>query len=60
MADVSDIKSKLDAARQFAIKDGAVEARIRSLDGVEMLLIELIREMRDINEKLDLAAAKSS
>lgn len=60
MADVSDMKSKLDAARRFAIKDGAAEARIRSLDGIEMLLVEVISELRDLNKKLDLVAVKSA
>ena len=53
MADVSDIVEKLDDARRFAIQDGDEVAKIRSRDGMEMLLIEVISELRDISGKLD-------
>lgn len=60
MADLSDVRRKIDDARRYAIEEGPAEARIRSLDGIEMLLIEVIGELRDISEKLDKRPAEPS
>ena len=51
MADVSDIERNVDSARNFAVEDRDAMA-IRMFDGIAYLLIEVIRELREIKEEL--------
>ena len=53
MADVTDIEEMVASARSFATQDGGIAIGIRIFDGVAELLVEVIRELRQINEKLD-------
>lgn len=51
MADVSDIERNIDNARDFAAEDPNAVG-IRMFDGIAYLLIEIIRELREIKEEL--------
>lgn len=52
MADVEDIQELVKDARDFAISDDGGAQAIRTFDGIAELLVEIIRELREINEKL--------
>jgi hypothetical protein len=56
MADVSDIERNVDSARNFAAEDRDAMA-IRMFDGIAYLLIEIVRELREIKEELDTQGA---
>lgn len=51
MADVSDIERNVNSARNFAAEDRDAMG-IRMFDGIAYLLIEIIRELREIREEL--------
>ena len=51
MADVSDIERNINSARNFAAEDRDAMS-IRMFDGIAYLLIEIIRELREIREEL--------
>ena len=57
MADVSDIERNIDSARKFAA-DGRDAMGIRMFDGIAYLLIEIIRELREIKEELHTQSAR--
>lgn len=51
MADVTDIERNIHSARNFAAEDRDAMG-IRMFDGIAYLLIEIIRELREIKEEL--------
>jgi hypothetical protein len=51
MAEISDIERNIESARNFAA-DGGEAMGIRMFDGLAYLLIEIIRELREIKEEL--------
>lgn len=53
MTDVSDIEKKIKEARAFIIADDGVAAGIRAFDGIPDLLLEVIRELRRVNDNLE-------
>ena len=52
VVDMSDIDEMTQAARRFAVEDGGVAIGIRMFDGIADLLTEVIRELREIKERL--------
>jgi hypothetical protein len=57
MANVDDIERNIDNARHFAAEGGTATS-IRMFDGIAYLLIEVIRELREIKEELHVRNAK--
>ena len=57
MVDVSDIERNIDSARNFAA-DGRDAMGIRMFDGIAYLLIEIVRELREIKEELNAQGAR--
>ena len=57
MVDVSDIERNIESARNFAA-DGRDAMGIRMFDGIAYLLIEIVRELREIKEELNAQGAR--
>jgi len=53
MADVNDIVGKVADARSWILEDGGAAAGIRTFDGIAELLIEVIRELRNVTEAIE-------
>jgi hypothetical protein len=53
MTDVSDIEEMVRSSRAFIIADGGIAAGIRTFDGISELLVEVIRELRRVNDNLE-------
>lgn len=54
MADVSDIEDMVQKSRRLIVGDQGAPA-IRAFDGIAALMIEVIRELRRLNENLEKA-----
>ena len=59
MTDVSDIERNIDSARSFATEDRDAMG-IRMFDGIAYLLIEIIRELREIKQELHTEGARKT
>ena len=53
MADVSDVEKAVKEAREFALSNNGIDMNIRIFDGTAQLLVEVIRELRRLNENLE-------
>ncbi len=58
--DVKDIETRVREARAFAVADQGAAIGIRMFDGIADLLVEVIRELREIKVKLDHQAGSNS
>lgn len=50
MVDVDDMKAVMDAHRKWMTEDGQHAIGVRSYDGIVKLLLEVLLELRKLNE----------